>query len=359
MSEIQPSLRAVETVLAIPELLESILVQVDMRTLLVSASRVSRTWKAFMDGSPAVQQALFFKPVPMDISRAVIHGLEDGVFPSIPEQGAMPSHTTGDRLINPLLAEKFDKCFFDFGPTYSCQRRANSFYELPWSKTPEPIQTVQEYWGGWSQVKPAELDEEAARYQDEVRRRFTRRGASWRRMLVSQPPPSSLGYMRFDVCSLALEEQKVAGSLIQQPVPPSALKGDAAGSEQAPCTGVRMGELYDIVQHAAGHHGRHSLWFRVLWGKPTTHFAFSHVKDVFERLMARTSVVVELMHADDTSLPNHPQDPSDVGVFDAAFRCEEHREVKFETEHTWGEAVEFPHFHPRYVVWHWKLMEVE
>ncbi|KAK1621775.1 F-box domain-containing protein [Colletotrichum phormii] len=355
MSKTQ-SPRAVEAVLAIPELLESILVQVDMRTLLVSASRVSKTWKAFMDGSTAVQQALFFKPVSVDISRAVIHGLEDGDFSSIPDQGAMPSHTTGDRLINPLLAEKFDKCFFDFGPTYSCQRRANSFYELPWSKSPEPIQTVQEYWGGWSQIKPAELDDEAARYQDEARTRFTRRGATWRRMLVSQPPPPSLGYMRFDVCNLLLEAQKVASSLIQQP--PSSFSSNAAET-QTPCNGVRMGELYDMVQHAAGHHGRHSLWFRVLWGKPTTNFAFSHVKDVFDRLMAHTSVVVELMHADDTSLPNHPQDPSDVGVFDAAFRCEEHREVKFETEHTWGEAVEFPHFHPRYVVWHWKLTEIE
>ncbi|OHF03667.1 F-box domain-containing protein [Colletotrichum orchidophilum] len=350
MSGSQP-LRAVETVLAIPELLEYILVQVDMRTLLVSASRVSKTWKAFIDGSPAVQQALFFKPVSMDVSRAVIHGLEDGVFPSIPSQSVMPTHTRGASLINPLLAEKFDKCFFDFGPTYSCQRRANSFYELPWSKTPNPIQTVQEYWGGWSQVKPPELDEEAARSQDETRRRFTRRGASWRRMLISQPPPPSLGYMRFDVCSLALEEQQVASSLIQ-PSPSSP-------GIHTPFNGVRMGELYDIVQHAVGHHGRHSLWFRVLWGKPTTHFAFSHAEDVFDKLMARTSVVVELMHADDTSLPNHPQDPSDVGMFDAAFRCEEHREVKFETEQTCGEAVEFPHFHPRYVVWHWKLMEVE
>ncbi|GKT46867.1 uncharacterized protein ColSpa_07048 [Colletotrichum spaethianum] len=342
MPELHSS-RAMETVLAVPELLEAILVQVDMRTLLVSACRVSRTWKALMDESPVLQQALFFKPV-SNVSRAAIHGLEGAAFPKIPSEYALS--TNDARLINPLLAEKFDKCFFDFGPTYSYHRRANSFYELPWSTRPEPVQAEQEYWGGWSQVRPLELDEELAQALAESRRRFTRRGASWRRMLVSQPPPPSLGYMCFDIRSLAAEDQQVSSSLIQP-------------SLHTASVGLQMGELYDVVQHKSGHHGRHSLWFRVLWGQPAARFAFTHVKDTFEKLMAQTSVVVELMHADDYSLPNHPQDPAEVGVFDAAFRCEEYREVKIETEETGAEGAEFPDFHPGYVVWHWKLTDDE
>ncbi|KAK1982805.1 F-box domain-containing protein [Colletotrichum cereale] len=337
--------RAMEVVLAVPELLEAILVQVDMRTLLVSVCRVSRTWKAFMDGSPALQQALFFKPV-SDVSRATIHGLEGTPFPEVPSEYALPTQTD-DRLINPLLAEKFDKCFFDFGPSYSCHRRANSFYELPWSTRPEPVQTVQEYWGGWTQVRPAELDEESAQALAESRRRFTRRGASWRRMLVSQPPPPSLGYMRFDIRSLAAEDQRVSRSLIRP-----------EDAQTAPA-GLRMGELYDVVQHGSGHHGQHSLWFRVLWGRPAGRFALAHVADAFEKLTARTGVVVEFMHADDYSLPNHPRDPADVGVFDAAFRCEEYSAVKFETEEAGAENAEFPDFHPGRVIWHWKLTDAE
>ncbi|KAK1997975.1 F-box domain-containing protein [Colletotrichum falcatum] len=342
---------AMEAVLAIPELLEAILVQVDMRTLLLSAGRVSRTWKALMDGSPALQQTLFFMPV-SDVSRGTICGLEGTPFPKVPSEYRLPSHSDA-RLINPLLAEKFDKCFFDFGPTYSCHRRANSFYELPWSIRPEPVQTVREYWGGWSQVRPAELDEESARALAESRRRFTRRGASWRRMLVSQPPPPSLGYMRFDIRSLAAKDQRVSTSLI------------GPGGQTAAVTpaGLRMGELYDVVQYGAGHHGRHSLWFRVLWGRPAAgRFALGHVKEAFERLTARTGVVVEFMQADDYTLPNHPRDPADVGVFDAAFRCEEYSGVEFETEETGAEDAEdaeFPYFHPGHVIWHWKLTDSE
>ncbi|WYZ39918.1 hypothetical protein EsH8_IV_000259 [Colletotrichum jinshuiense] len=337
---------AAETVLAIPELLESILVRVDMVTLLVSASRVSKAWKDFMDGSPAIQQALFFRPISTDVSQAVIHGLGDASWPSVPGEEAAADQMSERQVINPLLAKKFESCFFDFGQTYSCHRRANTFYELPWASGPEPAQVVKQYWGGWCQVRPEKGDSESARAQEESRRRFMRRGASWRRMLVSQPPPPSLGYMRFDICNLTLEGQKVLSSLIKP-------------KSETSFVGLRMGELYDIVQHQAGHHGRHSLWFRVLWGKPTGSFAFKHVEDTFERLMSQTSVVVEFMHADDTTLVNHPQDPADAKVFDAMFRCEDYKEVEIDTEETGADAVEFPNFNPRYVVWHWILEDDE
>ncbi|KAF6832692.1 F-box domain-containing protein [Colletotrichum musicola] len=329
------SQHAMDIVLAIPELLESILVHVDMKTLLVSAPRVCKAWKATMDESPAVQQTLFFKPVGIAVSPGPIHSPPE----SDDEVKAGEQERTKAVIINPLLAAKFNKCFFDFGPTYSFHRRANSFYEMPW--TPRPIKTERESWGGYSQLRPAPLSPDEARVEKESRDRFTRRGASWRRMLVSQPPPPSLGYVRCDISDLPAEGQRVQSANIP------------AGS------GLRMGQLYDVVQHHVGHHGRHSLWFRVMWGRPISPFAVTRVRDEFERHMAATNVVVEFMHADDTSLPNHPQDPADVGVFDAAFRCEEYEEVKVGAEEILAYPSEFPMFDGRYVIWHWRLLPRE
>lgn len=45
-----------------PELLEIILLHLDPRTLLVSAQRVCQTWTAQIQSSPAIQEALFFRP---------------------------------------------------------------------------------------------------------------------------------------------------------------------------------------------------------------------------------------------------------------------------------------------------------
>ncbi|KAK3936401.1 hypothetical protein QBC46DRAFT_345621 [Diplogelasinospora grovesii] len=54
---------ATSAVLFIPELLEAILLHIDMVTLLVSASRVSRHWRDVISKSSKLQEALFFKPV--------------------------------------------------------------------------------------------------------------------------------------------------------------------------------------------------------------------------------------------------------------------------------------------------------
>ncbi|KAF9877501.1 F-box domain-containing protein [Colletotrichum karsti] len=334
-----------EAALAIPELLESILIHLDMTTLLVSAQRVSKAWKALIDASPAVQQALFFKPVAAessqdssgDVEKASATGQQD-------DKEAKTNIKSSRPVINPLLAKKFNKCFFDRGQTYSLHRRANSFYELPWSR--RPVQTTQEIWGGWSQVRPAELSAEEKLEEGQLRRRFTRRGASWRRMLVSQPPPPSLGYMKFDISDLPPEGQKVASASLKP------------GSD-SPFVELRMGDLYDIVQHNAGHHGRHTLWFRVLWGKPTSPFAITRVKETFEKLMEETHVVVEFMHADDNSLPNHPKDPVSESAFDAAFKCDEHRNLEFEPKEVLAYPSEFPNFDGRFVVWHWRLLDHE
>ncbi|KAI1344929.1 hypothetical protein F5Y15DRAFT_410615 [Xylariaceae sp. FL0016] len=50
--------RALET----PEVIEAILVKVPIRTLLVSATRVSKFWNTVINTSPSLQQTLFFAP---------------------------------------------------------------------------------------------------------------------------------------------------------------------------------------------------------------------------------------------------------------------------------------------------------
>lgn len=49
--------------LGIPEMLEEILLEVDMRTLLTSAQRVSQWWRDVITDSPRIQQRLFLRPI--------------------------------------------------------------------------------------------------------------------------------------------------------------------------------------------------------------------------------------------------------------------------------------------------------
>jgi hypothetical protein len=54
--------QSVTSVLSTPELLESILLRLDLRTLLTSAQLVNRQWRALVSHSPALQRALFLQP---------------------------------------------------------------------------------------------------------------------------------------------------------------------------------------------------------------------------------------------------------------------------------------------------------
>lgn len=52
-------------VLALPELLASIILQMPIVDILVNAQRVNRTWHGVIQNTPELQQALFFRPVPL------------------------------------------------------------------------------------------------------------------------------------------------------------------------------------------------------------------------------------------------------------------------------------------------------
>ncbi|KAF4169062.1 hypothetical protein CNMCM6936_009659 [Aspergillus lentulus] len=124
-------------VLSAPELLEYILLYLDIQSLLTSAQRVCHSWARLIQASPRLQQALFFKPIP-------------------PEK-------CHEKLRNPLLAKEF------------------------WNFFPPPQDP--------SGVRECTYLMLSGPEASERRQKLFRREASWRRMLVQQPP-ASLAYVQ-------------------------------------------------------------------------------------------------------------------------------------------------------------------
>lgn len=293
-----------DAVLAVPELLEAIFCHVDMKTLLLSIPRVNMKWNSIVSTSPAVQQALFFRPISSNRDECG----KDGPEP----------------ILNPLLIEKFGSCFFDFGPTYGFVRRAGSFLTLPWTANHHQTIHINEAPYRTPSCKVAEPSNadaldldilETFRANDD-RRRFTHRGASWRKMLVSQPPPPGMGFLWWETESSFSGPQTVSTQLVPART----------------TDGLRMGELFDFVQYHAGHHKNHSLWYRVTWGRPQQPFVSWMCEYYCEKLFEKTNVVVECLHKEDELKWNHPREPADVDVFDFTFRCDEYSHAKVEPQ---------------------------
>lgn len=120
-----------------PEMLEMILTRLDMRTLLTSAQRVCRCWGNMISKSPSIQRALFFAPVenPMKLE---------------------------EKILNPLLKEAF--------PSIFPANDRSSYYAL-------------------------DLSSLAMAKDASAMARFIRKEASWRKMLVQQPPISVIGLL--------------------------------------------------------------------------------------------------------------------------------------------------------------------
>ncbi|KAJ5512631.1 hypothetical protein N7463_002183 [Penicillium fimorum] len=111
--------------LMIPEIVTSILHQMDMRTL-ITAQRISRTWKDLICTTQSLQETLFLRPINRDLDLSA-------------------------SVVNPLLAEAFPSIF-------STEKGDICLMGLTWEKHPA------------------------------VREMFIRPEASWRCMLTHQPP---------------------------------------------------------------------------------------------------------------------------------------------------------------------------
>ncbi|KAI0455926.1 hypothetical protein F5B21DRAFT_470190 [Xylaria acuta] len=165
-----------DAVLQTAELLQEILLQLDLRTLLTTAQLVSRQWHELITSSPALKQALYFEPI---------------VRPS------------GPATHNPLLAEVFP-------PWFPKQTKD----EQP-DVTKPPKMINREDFGSLPMAQASR------------RHAFMHPDATWRRMLVQQPPVLRLGRWT--------ASHAMMGDFHHFPL------------QEFP-DGLRMGSLYDLAQ---------------------------------------------------------------------------------------------------------------
>jgi len=153
-----------DAVLQTTELLENILAQLDIRTLLTSAQLVNQRWHEVIAQSPRLQEALYFKPA------------------------AAPAASDASRSLrtrNPLLAEVFPFWFPEIQDDDDDEDEDQDYSSVFWDE-PRKKQGSTKYW---------KHDFESLRLvRDEKHRKACMHpDASWRRMLVRQPPVFELG----------------------------------------------------------------------------------------------------------------------------------------------------------------------
>ncbi|XXG97192.1 hypothetical protein Hte_003487 [Hypoxylon texense] len=327
-----------ERVLSIPELLEAILLHLDMTTLLVSATRINKAWQAVINTSVLIQQALYLRPISTETER---FGWKDFLES---RKDSTSAQETGCPTINPLLKERFGHCFFDTGEFHGYLLRANSFYSMPWganrretSDTKEPADLVPAYMyprgPQTADMNPKELSE-----MQIACRKFTRKEASWRKMLVSQPPPPQLGYLFMEAHRDHFFGPHWVWTTLIEPV------------NNALLPGLRMGTLYDVVQYRAGHHERNSMWFRVVWNQEREPYNTNSSRMNCKEMLQQTNVVVEFYHVADQALVEHHHEPPDLTLFDERFRSEDYQHINIQIhEQTW-DGMEQPGLDRRYFV---------
>jgi len=136
---------AMEEVLAMPELLEAILLHLPLSQILMTAQLVSPFFHETITDSPMLQQALFFMPASMDK-------------PYLSKPNPMLTHGANSRFID---------------------ERENRYLGTEDTKWPSDGAFKQLNWEEWTRKH----------------RKYTVRGASWRRMLVVQPPIQELEFL--------------------------------------------------------------------------------------------------------------------------------------------------------------------
>ncbi len=193
---------AMATVLSMPELLEAVFLQCDMRSVLTSTQRVCRQWRDIVVSSPAVQTHLYFRPGRGSPSNADAGDNDDD--DDVP-------------VLNPLLAKVFPPFFEPLVVAAAAAAAAAA--------------SASEGLWGRAEIASLPLARDPAP--------FMREGASWRTMHVQQPPLRALGVAVPSEDSSVVHERR----------------GD---SEDA----IRMSDLYDHVIRALTSPGQR---WRVLW----------------------------------------------------------------------------------------------
>lgn len=152
---------AAARVLTTGELIENILLRVDMHTVLVSAQRVCRKWHLTIANSRGIQKTLFFEPEP--------ELLRHRVDPRGPYM-----------RVNPLLYRHFAFLF----------NNKVGRHDMGWGTMLARAIEIN-----IAHVHDADETPSIASRDMDVHRAFADPSASWRRMLVTQPPPRKVGYV--------------------------------------------------------------------------------------------------------------------------------------------------------------------
>jgi len=186
---------APERAFSIPEILEAILLNIEPRHLLVNAQRVNRTWHSTIRCSPPLQRVLFFEACPRNEKR--------------------------ESEFNVLLSAAFPP-FFEHNPDVEDDAK-------------------------WTQESLSKMDWNSCLQKRDA---YSREEASWRRMLVLQPPIKELNILKSWSCMTGM--------------------GKIRGRKLVP-DGLRMGLLYDLVEEEA-HAGTtfHSTDFDLRWNLPSS-----------------------------------------------------------------------------------------
>lgn len=184
-------LSARDRALSVPEVLEIILLQLPLKDLLVNGQRVNRLFHDVITSSRSLQQALFFRP--------------------IRDASTMKVRT------NPLLRKKFPPWFENkwlMSRTFVLSDHKH-FWRLDWNSSKERAEA------------------------------YARKEASWRRMLVAQPPVQDL--------IVKMRAEAMGG--------PSQSKGELRLED-----GLCMGLFYDLVQDFVEH--QPVTYFFIRWYLP-------------------------------------------------------------------------------------------
>lgn len=185
---------AANQVLSVPELLEGILADLPMRSLLLM-QRTSRQWNEAITHSPVLQQKLFFQPA--------------RTCPQPQENLAVD--------VNPLIQELFPP-FIDDLKTLNYGNLDDVEDDLCLVESRPP------YKGG------VEILRQQQWYKSETKRKAVLRpDASWRRMFLSHPPPR-LGMFEINLSGCGCGDDMLEAELVDQQSP-----------------GPRMGLIWDSV----------------------------------------------------------------------------------------------------------------
>ncbi|VUC21615.1 unnamed protein product [Clonostachys rosea] len=150
---------SMEAVFATEELFDDILLRLPIELILTAVQRVSKTWQRQIESSHRLQRHLFLRP---DNSKTL-------------------QETQGDCIINPLL-------YKHFGPMLGRREEQSGGTDVVASQ-PRARRLGMGY-----DMHLSIADMSGGRVQH---KRFACAGASWRRMLISQPPPRNVGYIEY------------------------------------------------------------------------------------------------------------------------------------------------------------------